>query len=205
MSALLLLLLAQADGPLEPLRALGERMKDARTLSAKITQKRTTALLADPLVSSGTLYYRREPGRLVFHLEEPRRTVIHMDRGAYQVWRPDENRLERIDFQDDALASRLLMVFDPRPERIGSAFQASREGDEIRLVPKDAEARKRLSLLALTPAADGASLRRIRYVEADGDEVVFELSDVRLDPDIPPSVWTLDVPADAKVFRARAR
>lgn len=204
MSALLILLL-QADGPLEPLRALGERMKAAKTLSAKITQKRTTALLADPLVSSGTMYYRRDPGRLVFHLEEPRRTLIHMDRQAYQVWRPDEKRLERIDFEDDALAARLLMVFDPQPDRLDAAFDATRAADEIRLVPKDAEARKRLSLLALAVSPDGRSLSRIRYVEPDGDEVVFELSDVRLDPEVPPSVWTLDLPPDARVFRTKAR
>lgn len=204
MSALLLLLL-QADGPLEPLRALGERMKEARTLTAKIAQKRTTALLGDPLVSSGTMYYRRDPGRLVFHLESPRRTVIHMDREAYQVWRPEEKRLERIDFENDELAARLLMVFDPQPDRLQSAFDATREGGEIRLAPRDEAARKRLSLLALTLSSDGRSLSRIRYVEADGDEVVFDLSDVRLNPEIPPSVWTLEVPPDAKVFRTRAR
>jgi len=205
MSALALLLLVQADDPAETLRALGERMKDVRALSTPFDQRRTTALLEQPIVSSGLMYYRRDPGRLVFHIREPRPTVIHMDREAYQVWRPQEKRLERIDFGEDALATRLFMVFNPQPERLKAAFEITREGAEIRLVPKDAETRKRMSLLALSVASDPPALKRIRYVEADGDEVQIDLRAIALDPEIPESVWSLEVPPDAKVFRTNAR
>lgn len=205
MSAFLLVLCVQADDPVATLRALGERMKDARTMKTSFDQKRTTALVQGPVLSAGVMYYRREPARLVFHLIEPYAAEIHMDREAYQVWRPKEKRLERIDFGDDSVASRLFMVFDPKPDRLKDAFEITRVGDEIRLVPKDPEARKRMSLLALLVAPDPPTLRRIRYIDADGDEVRMDFHVVTLNPDVPADVWTLEVPPDAKVFRTKAR
>src|SRR5690349_10016741 len=78
-------------------KKIAEKFKDMRTLSAKVVQQRRTELLDKTLLSSGTMYYRREPARLVFLLNEPRKAEIHMDRTSYQVYRPDEKRLERTD------------------------------------------------------------------------------------------------------------
>jgi outer membrane lipoprotein-sorting protein len=187
--------------PAEALRALAERMKDARTLSCAVKQTRKTALMEKPLVSSGTMLYRREPGRLVFRLTEPRATEIHMDRATYQVHRPDEKRLERVEFEDDALTSQLLTLFEPKPETMGKAFRMSKSGPDILLEPLDEKVKKRLASIALT--LDGPELRRIRYTQADGDDVSFEMSDVRLNPDLEPDAFELKVPEGTRVLTHR--
>jgi len=130
LAALLLVLLAAP--PQDPsgaderanaaFRKLAEKFKDVRTLSAKVVQERRTELFDKPITSSGTLYYRRDPARLVFILTEPRKAEIHMDRTSYQVYRPDEKRLERTDFGSEDLSAKIFMAFEPKPNELGKAF-----------------------------------------------------------------------------------
>jgi outer membrane lipoprotein-sorting protein len=205
-----LLLFVQAapsdEAAREALRKLSEKFKDLRTLSCAVTQERRTALLEKPISSSGTMLYRRDPGRLVFRMSDPRTTEIHMDRSTYQVYRPDEKRLERIDFENDELTGRLLMVFQPQVEEVGKTFAvragAAKEGEtEIRLEPQDKSVLKRLTRLCLTVRSSDGALLRIVYEDAEGDEVKFELKDVRLNPDLPAEAFELKVPEGTRVFR----
>jgi outer membrane lipoprotein-sorting protein len=195
---MMLLLAALLQDPAEDLRKLAERMKDAKTMTCKVRQVRKTALVEQPLVSSGTLAYRRAPGRLVFRLSEPRTSEIHMDRATYQVYRPDEKRLERMEFEDDALTGQLLTLFEPKPDALGKSFKLSRAGDDILLEPLDEKVRKRVASLSLT-LKDG-DLRRLRYTQADGDEVTLEMSDVRLNPDLPADAFDLKIPEGTRVL-----
>src|SRR5689334_419500 len=92
------------------LRRLADKMMEANTLSARVVQTRRTELTDKPITSSGLMYYRRDPARLVFHLVEPRNAEIHMDRTSYQVFRPDEKRLERTDFGNEDVSGKILMM-----------------------------------------------------------------------------------------------
>jgi outer membrane lipoprotein-sorting protein len=189
----------------EALRKLSVRMKDARTLTAKIVQKRTSALLADPITSKGTLFYRRDPGKLVFRMSDPRETWIHLDKDAYQVYRPGEKRLERIEFQSDELAPRLFMVFEPKEAEIGKAF-AIRRGESppgeilVRLEPLDPKTRRAFSRLSLVLGQEDGALRRIAYTDPEGDDVQFDLSEVAINSELPPGTFELVVPEGTRIL-----
>jgi outer membrane lipoprotein-sorting protein len=192
------------------LRKLGERMKDAKTLSAHVVQSRKTALLDEPIVSSGTLYYRKEPARLVFRLTSPQVSEVHLDASAYQVYRPDEKRLERFEFEDQSISGKLLLAFQPKADEIGKAFSirkgASRPGEvEIVLEPTDPKVRKRIVRLALTLDEKDSLLRRIATVDADGDEIRFDLSEVTIDPPLDPATFELRVPEGTRVLKQAAK
>jgi len=185
---------------------LAEKFKDVRTLSAKVVQDRRTELLDKPIRSSGTMYYRRDPARLVFRLTEPRNAEIHMDRTSYQVYRPDEKRLEQTDFRSEDVSAKILMAFEPKPKEIGKAFTLrggeSRDGQiDVRLESSDERVRKRLRNVTLTIAEADGALRRIVYVDGEGDQVQFDLSDVAINPDLPPERFTLNVPEGTRVLR----
>jgi outer membrane lipoprotein-sorting protein len=200
------LVAAQAAPGGDALRKLAERFRDAKTLSAKVVQSRRTSLLREAIMSSGMLYYRRDPARLVFRLSEPRTTEIHLDRSAYQVFRPEAKRLERMEFEEGTAAARLLMLFDPKPEEIEKAFALSSapaaEGEtETLLEPKDDRARRRLRRLSLTLATKDGALRRITVTDADGDETRFDLSALELNPDLPPKTFGLELPEGTRVLR----
>lgn len=197
------------DGARAALQKLSERLKDAKTLSAKVVQSRKTALLDQPIVSSGTLFYRREPARLVFRLTSPKTSEIHLDAAAYQIYRPEEKRLERIEFEDRSITGKLLMVFQPKSDEIGKAFSvrkgASKPGEiEILLEPGDEKIRKRLTRIALGLDEKSGLIKRISTADADGDEVTFELSDLTLDPALDPSIFELKVPEGTRVLKHSA-
>jgi outer membrane lipoprotein-sorting protein len=212
-AGVLLALLAQAeqdDAAKEALKKLADRMRDAKTLSAKVSQQRRTELLDKPVTSSGTMLYRREPGRMVFRMTEPRTTEIHLDRTCYQVYRPDEQRLERFEFEDDSVTGKLLAVFDAKPEQMGKSFGArsgARRGDdlEVLLSPTDERVKGRMRKLSLTISTADGTLKRIDYEDADGDEVRFEMSDLTLNPDLAPEVFELKVPEGTRVLRHKAK
>jgi outer membrane lipoprotein carrier protein len=210
-----LLLLAPAldaqDSPADvaakaALRKLADRFKEARTLSARVTQSRKTELLEKPLISTGMMYYRRDPARMVFRLTEPRKAEIHMDRTSYQVYRPDEKRLERTDFENDDVTGKILMVFEPKPDDLGRTF-AIRGGEskdgriEVKLEPSDEKVRRRLKRVSLTIAEADGALHRLSYFDGEGDEVTLDLSDVAINPDLSADLFTLQVPEGTRVLR----
>jgi outer membrane lipoprotein-sorting protein len=209
--ALIVLLPVPQDRPPDgaadaALKKLAAKMRDAKTLTALVVQSRKTELLDKPIVSSGSMAYRRDPAQLVFRLTEPRRAEILLDKSSYQVYRPDERRLERIDFEGDDVTSRILMVFEPKSEEVGKAFRVtgrdSREGRiDVVLEASDDRVRKRMKQIILTVAESDGALSRIVYTDADGDEVRFDLSQVVVNPDLPPDAFSLKVPEGTRILR----
>jgi outer membrane lipoprotein-sorting protein len=187
-------------------KKLAEKFKDLRTLSAKVVQIRRSELLDKPLTSSGTMYYRRDPAAMVFLLTEPGKAEIHMDRKSYRVYRPDEKRLEWTEFTGEDVTGKILMAFEPKTDEVGKAFVIrggeSRDGKiEVTLESSDEKVRKHLRRVSLTIAEADGALQRIVYVDGGGDEVQFDLSDVALNPDLPPERFTLKTPEGTKVLR----
>ena len=190
----------------EALRKLSAKMREARTLSARVVQTRRTELTDKPITSSGRMYYRRDPARLVFHLDEPRKAVVHMDRTSYQVYRPDEQRLERTDFGNEDVSGKILMMFEPKADELGTTFVIRGGGAkdgliEVRLESSDEKVRKRLRKIALTIGEADGGLRSLAYTDGEGDEVKFDLSDVAINPDLAPEIFTLKVPEGTRVLR----
>ena len=203
---MLALIFALQVSPEETLRALAEKMKGATSLRADVVQRRKTALLEEPIVSKGVLHWRREPGRLVILISEPGASRVQIDRASYEVWRPDEKRLERIEFAGDEGAGKLLQIFDPKPDEMGKAFELRSAGPgEILMIPKDEKVRKRVRSIGISVSISDGSLRRIRTEDADGDETVFELSKTELNPALPAGLWDLALPEGARVRVHRAR
>ena len=205
-TAVLLLLLQSTDEAQETLRKLSARLEKAETLSCKVKQSRTTALLLKPLVSSGMLFYRRKPGRLVFRLTDPRTTEIHLDRKTYQVYRPAEKRLERTVFEGEALGAHLLEIFKPRVETIKKRFTlTASEGKDgetvIRMVPTDEKLRKRLTALTITVHDADATLRQIVITDPDGDTIRMDLTDLKINPKLQKKTFELIVGPGTRVLR----
>ncbi|HLY12254.1 MAG TPA: outer membrane lipoprotein carrier protein LolA [Planctomycetota bacterium] len=188
------------------LQKLAARMREIRTLSASVTQSRRTDLLDKPIVSSGTMAYRRDPPVLAFHLTEPRKADILLDKTSYQVFRPEEKRLERVEFEGEDVTARILMVFEPKLDEIGKTFTVhggeARDGlIDVQLDSSDERFRKRLKKIVLTLAEADGGLRRIVYTDAEGDEVRFDLSQVVLNPELPADTFLLRTPEGTRVLR----
>jgi outer membrane lipoprotein-sorting protein len=192
-------LLAQAEDGRKTLQALADKHRDVRSLQAGYVQERRSALMEKPLVSKGTLFWRREPGCLVFDVTEPRRSRIRLDATSYQVHRPDERQAERFQFASNELARSLFQVFAPEPAKLEEALRLeSYEVEEgvgtLRLRPVAERLKAFLGSLSLAVRLADTTLVRVAYTDGEGDEVRIELSDLKRNPAIDPSVFEARVP-----------
>jgi outer membrane lipoprotein-sorting protein len=213
-----LVLLVPAGGGDEAAReALGkfsDRFRELRGLSASFVQSRRTALLSEPIRSSGKLHYRRDPAHLVFEVEKPHRSFVHFDGKTYRVYRPDEKQLEQYEIEDAEMARWLFMAFNPKVEEIEKSFAiksgaAKEDTLEVVLVPSEGKLLKAVAKLTLVLARGDAPgdplLRKIGYVDPDQDEVTFEISNAALNPALPPETFELKLPEGVKVFKHKKK
>lgn len=195
-----------------------------KVLVADYVQRRTTELSATPLVSRGEFLFVRDPGAVVFRASEPRISVVRLTATRYEVWRPQQQRLERFVLDGPELAEglfaavggdadRLLREFElvacakvapppegaPDPAPPAETAAPRRELVELRMRPRDEAMRARLRELILTLGAADAVLAKVAYRDAAGDLVEIELRQLRADPERPPSA-ELDVPPGATVL-----
>lgn len=183
-----------------------QRCRAAKVLVADYVQRRTTALLKEPLVSKGEFLYVREPAAVLFFAKEPRVSVVRLTAKTYEVYRPQKRQLERFHLDGPELAQGLFAVVGGDAERlqqdfvvVGCADAAPATGAVVvRLVAKLPVVRERLQELVVTLRAEDAVLLAVAYRDHAGDLVEIELGAVRLDPAKAPAA-TLDVGKDTTV------
>jgi hypothetical protein len=203
---------AQVERATALLAAHGERTQAVQVLVADYVQRRTTALLPEPLVSKGQFLFVRNPAAVLFFAREPRLSTVRLTTATYEVYRPQKKQLERFVLEGPELAAGLFAVVGGDAERLRRDFVVvacdDLPGDgglvQVRLVPKAAAARERLPEVVVTLHAPTAALRAVGYRDHAGDQVAIELSAVRFDPPSPPS-GRLEVPPDTVVVEHAAR
>ncbi|MEQ8766243.1 MAG: outer membrane lipoprotein carrier protein LolA [Planctomycetota bacterium] len=203
LSTLILIQEPAAGSPSEEAKALldawAKKQEAVTQLGARFEQEVETPLLLEPLKSEGRLYYRRDPGCLVFALEKPNRSVVRFDAKSYQVHRPAEQRAERFLFQEGDLAGALVKVFGPSVRTLDSAFAVSgferSSGDvRIELTPRREDLKAFLARLSVTFRESPLELRTIAYRNAEGDQVSIRLEDIDRKAEIEKEVFSKELP-----------
>lgn len=199
-------------------------------LAASYEQRRTTPLSKKPLVSSGRMLFRKEPGCLVFEARLPRPARILLDTGRYQVLRPESRQLERFLLEDSALARALFEALSGRLTALEKDFRiesCTRDREDNRIVEVGLEPRSEDVKRAVTrlwvcirlpeprsgeppqkegkdPGSDDkprqGDLLWIAYRDAQGDRVEIRLTDLTLDPTLPKDAFEIDPPPGTKIL-----
>ncbi len=195
--ALLLTPLALAGDPPPEAVEAWNAMSEVRSVQAKFVQVQHRSLLAKPLTSTGTLAFTR-PDRILWQVEAPAKSVFVIDGTKVGMAYPDLGVREEMDLGGNEDAERLtrgLMVW-----LAGDLAQVTRDYDVVWqsgppevavLTPRDDTLKALLSKLELTisgspPVVDGVVMH-----EPDGDRVEIALSDLVLDPTLPPDTFKL--------------
>jgi hypothetical protein len=192
---------------------IAEGLEGVRELRADYTQEQDSLLLAEPLVSSGRLHLRADPGCIVLELEKPRLAWIRSDAKTHQIYHPDRKRAERFLFESNELARALLACFSADLARIEELFQItdfSADPDHARalvhLTPRRGEVRAAVAALTLEfDLATGLPVRIVQ-VGAEGEELRLRLRNTVRDPQRPPGevpVFDRPLPADVELIERR--
>jgi hypothetical protein len=177
------------------LRAHAERSRTVKVLVADYQQTRTTRLAREPLQSRGTFLFVRDPACIVFRATAPRVSVVRLRASLYEVFRPEQKRLERFRLDGPELAQGLFAAVGGDAELLLREFAVQACGSDpaaadrtlLVLTPRRDAVRERLRDLRLSLATKGGDLAAVAYVDPAGDLVEIALRNVRVDPDAPPS------------------
>lgn len=173
-----------APGPGVTLDGLAAEFASLPGLEARFREERRFAVLAEPLVNEGSLYFA-PPRLLLWRVERPIRSELRLRDREVSV--TAEGRTQRIDLASEPLARAFvdgfLLLLSGDVSGIRAAYEArieSKVGDErwrIGLVPRGAEARAAIASLEMWGVGskpEGFGLRltsgdeiRTRFVSVD--------------------------------------
>jgi len=190
-------------GP-ERLSALVERVKyeqrQLKTLEARFTQQQESSMLTAPEQSKGLFSYAAPDSvRWEYVSPSPISVVIRGD--EMTTWYRDLKRAETLKvgrysnqvfkyLGASGSLQTLLEYFTVKlklPEKQGDPYR-------MELLPKYQRIAKRLKSMTLWIDGDTFFPSRLKYVEADGDTVEYQFSDLKRNTPIPPDRFVLKLP-----------
>ena len=190
-------------GP-QRLSALVERVKyeqrQLKTLEARFTQQQESSMLAAPEESKGVFSYAA-PDRVRWEYLSPSPITVVIRGEEMTTWYRDLKRAETLKvgrysgqvfkyLGASGSLQTLLEYFTVKlklPEKKGDPYR-------LELVPKYQRIAKRLK--GMTLWIDDANFfpERLKYVEADGDTVEYQFSDLKRNAPIPADRFVLKLP-----------
>ena len=194
-------------GP-QRLAALVERTKyeqrQLKTLEARFTQQQENSLLAAPEESRGVFSYAA-PDRVRWEYLSPSPISVVISGEEMTTWYRDLKRAEtlRVGRYSSQIfkylgasgsLQTLLEYFTVKlklPAKKGDPFR-------MELLPKYQRIAKRLRSMTLWIDGETYFPTHLKYVEADGDTVDYQFSDLKRNTPIPPDRFVLSLPRDVE-------
>jgi outer membrane lipoprotein-sorting protein len=179
-------------------------------LRADFEQRKFTALLKKPLVSTGKL--RIKGASMLWDTTAPEPTLMRIDDKEVRLYYPRQATLEIYPI-DQRLASLAASPL-PRLETLRRHFSIERAGASqlkadpkhaslvpLKLSPIEASLREHVDqVLVLLDASQGLILRA-EVTDADGDRTAIDFSNIRLNTNLPEAEVRLEVPPNTRIVR----
>lgn len=180
---------------------------NVQTWAAAFKQTRTFKALKDPLTAKGRVWFAA-PNRFRWELGEPAQTIAIRAENELVIIYPRLKRVERFPLGQagawrDTLA--LLEAGFPRTEaglRERYHIKSEKvvgEACEIVLEPKSPQARNLVRQISVTLDPGKYQLLGTAIVFADGSVMNNEFSQGQLNPQVPPEIFTPEIPSDYRV------
>ncbi len=202
---------AETASPTTVVDAWLERQTRLETWSATVVQTRTIKSLARPLESKGLVWFR-QPNRFRWQLGDPPRTIAVRTEDELVILYPRLKQAERFSLGagiDPAWRQALSLLEVGFPSDRESFYEgyeplaATRTGDTWRLVlrPAGEQARRLVREVRFELAAADYLLLATELVFADGSTMRNDFRDHRLDPEIDPELFEINLNEDWSVSR----
>ncbi|MEZ4242034.1 MAG: outer membrane lipoprotein carrier protein LolA [Myxococcota bacterium] len=171
------------------------RELSAERLTARFEQVQHRSVLAKPLHATGSLAYAR-PDRVRWTVDAPVRSVFVLDGARASSALPDLGHRETLDLSQQPEAARLvqglLVWLGGDLARVARDYDVAwQDGPPAvaTLTPRDPTLKKLLARIELTVGGAPRQVERVVLHEPSGDYVEITLSDVVVDPVLPPGTF----------------
>jgi outer membrane lipoprotein-sorting protein len=201
---------APADAPdpalLSELSALDGKLAGVGDLTADFTERKWTALLKKPLLSTGTV--RVKPPRMRWETAVPHRSVMTMDDAEIRILYPDRNTIEAYPLGGAMRFPAMSPL--PRLAQLQEQFELSRmpESDAdaasegllaVRLVPRDESLAEHVIRIDVWIDRETACAERVVLHDTDGDRTEISFTHVRTNVGLSDEDVTIAARRDVKV------
>jgi len=202
---------AQSTYTLEQVFAkMDEVAKVFRSSQADLERTHVTIIVNDKDVAFGKFYYTRkgkEP-RVKMELTKPAAQVALVDKGKMQLYTPGLKQVQEASLGDhkDALEMFMALAFGTSSEDIKKNFTSTLAGEEL----IDGQ---KTTMLDLKPKNSGVKGVRmwmdqkrwvavqIKVTEGSDDYFILKYTNIKLNGNIPESVFQLKLPKDIRVLK----
>jgi outer membrane lipoprotein-sorting protein len=192
-----------------PLERWLEAQSKLTTWSADFTQTRSLKALAQPLSSEGKLWFAA-PDQFRWELGSPAQTIAVRQPDRMILLYPRLKRAEiyTVSAQAQGQWREMLALLEagfPRSlDELQSRFQIvaqtqTNDLHEITLQPRTADSRRWMPRMKIAFSEADWLLRATELHFADGSILRNDFSNIRANPELPPNLFTPEIPADFKV------
>ncbi len=190
----------------ERLEALFDRVKieqrNLHSLEARFIQRKDSELFVEPEVARGEFLFLA-PDRVRWEFLEPNPMVVVIDETTMTTWYRDLQRAEVVEvgryseqvFKYMGASGSLETLLDYF--RIQVTFP-KQDGEPYRLTldPRYPRIAKRIEVMEIWIDRERFVPVRLRYVEPGGDSTEYRFSEVRVNSEVSPERFDVELPAD---------
>jgi outer membrane lipoprotein carrier protein len=211
-----MILLAGLDGSLsfgrdeqEVIRAIDEQQRKIQTLAAGFSQKKETSLAKDPLVSSGTVKFKR-PDRVHFIYSQPEQMEMALEGKTIWIYYPIRSRAEKYSFARNKRIGQYLEpvtgIFQKTFAQLAETYDIIYQGAEsdrlyhFRLQPREEKTQKFLSRVNVWIDKGSGAILRFEMIEASKDRLWMEFKDLQINPPLTDDDLTIRIPPSVRVL-----
>jgi outer membrane lipoprotein-sorting protein len=200
------------NGLEEILKKVEEANAKLKTMEADIKYSRVISLLDSEEISDGKLKYKK-PKKINLRFFPPRNEINVIDGSYVWIYHPEERQVEKYKMNSDTDAPQGVDIFD-----IGYEYDVEKikENYDVTLLDDISTEEGTLFHIELIPkeSFDSDYSRVLLWIkeglwlpvqfqlfESDGEIVnTIELSNIRINPEIPDNTFVLDLPDDVEII-----
>jgi outer membrane lipoprotein carrier protein len=183
----------------ELMRNIDEQQKKIQTLQADFSQKRETALAKKPLISSGTVKFKR-PDRVRWAYARPERVDIASNGKEIWLYYPQRGQAERYLLSRGKRLAQymepLMSIFEKPFAQLASEYDVTYQGragsvHQFRLRPKRGKVQEVITQVDLGIDSTSGAIVTLTVAETSGDRLTLEFKKMQIN--LPLSEDDLDV------------
>lgn len=195
----------------EFIRKIDEKQRKIQTLTAQFTQRKETALMKEPLVSSGTVRFKR-PTQIYLRYEKPQSMEIAINGKSMRIYQTGKTYLEEYALGPGKRVSRFMepfiSVFQKPLAELEERYSVTYGGMEggrlhrILLQPKEEKIQRILLRVELWADQESGAIERFTMMETNGDRLLLEFKNLKLNAPLADPDLTIQVPPSVKAKEA---
>ncbi|HSR13726.1 MAG TPA: outer membrane lipoprotein carrier protein LolA [Thermodesulfobacteriota bacterium] len=191
----------------EIIRDIDARQRKIQTMSAQFTQKKETRLAEAPLLSAGTVKFKR-PLRIHFTYTQPEAMEMAIDSRNLWVYDPGRFRAEKYPLANKRVAqyvTPVTAIFEKTFAGVAEDYDVSYLGSDgpnhvFRLHPR--QAGKVISRADLRIDKDSGAILRFEMLDPGGDRLTLEFKNLRINVPIADEELSIQTPPAVKFQEA---